>query len=107
MVATLESIVEKFGEEMAPYAVGLTQHLTAAFWRILDNDDKVSGGLLTAKQNRGTCKVIGVQHNTFADVLHCPSAALLGGGHYRTPLVKSVPTHPSCHPVVPCACLIT
>ena len=45
MVATLESIVEKFGEEMAPYAVGLTQHLTAAFWRILDSDDKVSSSV--------------------------------------------------------------
>ena len=44
MVATLESIVEKFGEEMAPYAVGLMQHLAIAFWRILDADDKVSGG---------------------------------------------------------------
>ena len=43
MVATLESIVEKFGEEMAPYAVGLMQHLAIAFWRIVDADDKVSG----------------------------------------------------------------
>ena len=41
MVATLESIVEKFGEEMAPYAVGLMQHLAIAFWRIVDADDKV------------------------------------------------------------------
>lgn len=30
---TLETIVEKFGEEMAPYAVGVCQHLTQAFWR--------------------------------------------------------------------------
>ncbi len=42
MVATLESIVEKFGEEMAPYAVGLMQHLAIAFWRIVDADDKVN-----------------------------------------------------------------
>jgi len=42
MVATLESIVEKFGEEMAPYAVGLMQHLAIAFWRIVDADDKVT-----------------------------------------------------------------
>ncbi len=34
MVFTLETIVEKFGEEMAPYAVGLCQHLTQAFWRL-------------------------------------------------------------------------
>lgn len=34
MVFTLETIVEKFGEEMAPFAVGLCQHLTQAFWRL-------------------------------------------------------------------------
>ena len=26
--------MERFDEEMAPYAVGLTQHLAAAFWRM-------------------------------------------------------------------------
>ena len=41
LVGTLETIVEKFGEEMAPYAAGLCQHLVAAFWRILAADDKV------------------------------------------------------------------
>ena len=35
LVLTLEGIVEKFGEEIAPYAVGLCQHLTNAFWRTL------------------------------------------------------------------------
>lgn len=34
LVFTLETIVEKFGEDMAPYAVGLCQHLTEAFWRM-------------------------------------------------------------------------
>ena len=34
LVATLETVVERFGEDMAPYAVGLTQHLAAAFWRM-------------------------------------------------------------------------
>ena len=34
MVFTLETIVEKFGEEMAPFAVGLCQHLSQAFWRL-------------------------------------------------------------------------
>jgi hypothetical protein len=34
VVFTLETIVEKFGEEMAPFAVGLCQHLTRAFWRL-------------------------------------------------------------------------
>ncbi|KAK9824621.1 hypothetical protein WJX72_011782 [[Myrmecia] bisecta] len=40
LVVSLESIVEKFGEDMAPYAVGLCQHLTAAFWRIQANQDE-------------------------------------------------------------------
>ena len=35
LVLTLEGLVEKFGEEIAPYAVGLCQHLTNAFWRTL------------------------------------------------------------------------
>ena len=35
LVVTLEGIVEKFGEEIAPYAVGLCQHLTSAFYRTL------------------------------------------------------------------------
>ena len=34
VVFTLETIVEKFGEEMAPFAVGLCQHLSQAFWRL-------------------------------------------------------------------------
>ena len=34
LLFTLETVVEKFGEEIAPYAVGLCQHLAAAFWRI-------------------------------------------------------------------------
>ena len=34
LIFTLETVVERFGEEMAPYAVGLTQHLAAAFWRM-------------------------------------------------------------------------
>jgi hypothetical protein len=35
LVFTLETIVEKFGEEIAPYAVGLCQNLTAAFWKFM------------------------------------------------------------------------
>ncbi len=34
LIFTLETLVERFDEEMAPYAVGLTQHLAAAFWRM-------------------------------------------------------------------------
>ncbi|KAF3451243.1 hypothetical protein FNV43_RR07338 [Rhamnella rubrinervis] len=32
----LETIVDKFGEEMAPYALGLCQNLAAAFWRCMN-----------------------------------------------------------------------
>ena len=34
MVFALETIVENFGGEMAPFAVGLCQHLARAFWRL-------------------------------------------------------------------------
>ena len=30
----LETIVEKFGEEIAPYAMGMTANLAAAFWKL-------------------------------------------------------------------------
>ncbi len=33
LVLTLEALVEKFEDDMAPYALGLAQHLAAAFWR--------------------------------------------------------------------------
>ena len=32
---TLETIVEKLENDMAPYAIGLAQHLSAAFWKAL------------------------------------------------------------------------
>ncbi|CAL5191355.1 unnamed protein product [Lathyrus oleraceus] len=44
LVFTLETIVDKFGEEMAPYALGLCQNLAAAFWRCMNSaeaDDEV------------------------------------------------------------------
>ncbi|KAM7253398.1 hypothetical protein ACFE04_026016 [Oxalis oulophora] len=36
LVFTLETVVDKFGEEMAPYALGLCQNLAAAFWRCMN-----------------------------------------------------------------------
>ncbi|XP_078156294.1 importin beta-like SAD2 [Carex rostrata] len=36
LVFTLETIVDKFGEEMAPYAIGLCQNLAGAFWRCMN-----------------------------------------------------------------------
>lgn len=50
LVFTLETIVDKFGEEMAPYALGLCQNLAAAFWKCLqsseaDEDEDESGAL--------------------------------------------------------------
>ncbi|XP_054821198.1 importin beta-like SAD2 [Prosopis cineraria] len=39
LVFTLETIVDKFGEEMAPYALGLCQNLAAAFWRCMNTDE--------------------------------------------------------------------
>ncbi|GLJ28027.1 hypothetical protein SUGI_0550340 [Cryptomeria japonica] len=37
LVFTLETIVDKFGEEMAPYALGLCQNLAAAFWKCMQS----------------------------------------------------------------------
>ncbi|KAG8070677.1 hypothetical protein GUJ93_ZPchr0006g45077 [Zizania palustris] len=50
LVFTLETIVDKFGEEMAPYALGLCQNLAAAFWRCMvsqeaDDEADDSGAL--------------------------------------------------------------
>ncbi|XP_020408170.1 importin beta-like SAD2 isoform X2 [Zea mays] len=39
LVFTLETIVDKFGEEMAPYALGLCQNLAAAFWRCMASSE--------------------------------------------------------------------
>ncbi|GER40807.1 ARM repeat superfamily protein, partial [Striga asiatica] len=36
LVFTLETIVDKFGEEMSPYALGLCQNLAAAFWKCMN-----------------------------------------------------------------------
>ncbi|KAI3813925.1 hypothetical protein L1987_18660 [Smallanthus sonchifolius] len=39
LVFTLETIVDKFGEEMAPYALGLCQSLAAAFWKCINTSE--------------------------------------------------------------------
>ena len=33
LVFTLETVVEKFGDEIAPFALGTTEKLAAAFWK--------------------------------------------------------------------------
>ncbi|XP_027925863.1 importin beta-like SAD2 [Vigna unguiculata] len=52
LVFTLETIVDKFGEEMAPYALGLCQNLAAAFWRCMStaeaDDEADEPGALAA-----------------------------------------------------------
>ncbi|KAE8723860.1 Importin beta-like SAD2 [Hibiscus syriacus] len=52
LVFTLETIVDKFGEEMAPYALGLCQNLAAAFWRCMNtaeaDDEADDAGALAA-----------------------------------------------------------
>lgn len=47
LVFTLEAMVEKFGEEIAPYAMQMTQQLAFAFVKYSDaqdDDDDESGG---------------------------------------------------------------
>lgn len=53
LVFTLETIVDKFGEEMAPFAFGLCQNLAAAFWKCMstaeaDEEGDDPGGALAA-----------------------------------------------------------
>ncbi|KAJ8755293.1 hypothetical protein K2173_019091 [Erythroxylum novogranatense] len=52
LVFTLETIVDKFGEEMAPYALGLCQNLAATFWRCMNtaeaDDEPDDPGALAA-----------------------------------------------------------
>ncbi|KAB5527592.1 hypothetical protein DKX38_021439 [Salix brachista] len=52
LVFTLETIVDKFGEEMAPYSLGLCQNLAAAFWRCMNtaeaDDEADDPGALAA-----------------------------------------------------------
>ena len=51
LVFTLEEVVEKFGDEMAPYAEGLIGNLVAAFWRLLaaegEGDEEEGGTALS------------------------------------------------------------
>ncbi|XP_062112025.1 importin beta-like SAD2 [Humulus lupulus] len=52
LVFTLETIVDKFGEEMAPYALRLCQNLASAFWRCMNTaeteEDADDSGALAA-----------------------------------------------------------
>uniref|UniRef100_A0A1D2AD30 Importin N-terminal domain-containing protein n=1 Tax=Auxenochlorella protothecoides TaxID=3075 RepID=A0A1D2AD30_AUXPR len=41
---SLETVVERFSDEMAPYALGLTTHLTQQFWRIVSEEDAAGAG---------------------------------------------------------------
>jgi hypothetical protein len=42
LLFSLETLVERFAEHMAPYAVGLTTHLAAQFWRIAADEDEAA-----------------------------------------------------------------
>ena len=44
LVYTIETLVEKFGEEIAPYAENLTRNLVAAFWKCVDEGEGGEGG---------------------------------------------------------------
>ncbi|XP_059632843.1 importin beta-like SAD2 [Cornus florida] len=52
LVFTLETIVDKFGEEMAPYAFGLCRNLADAFWKCMNtaeaDDEADDPGALAA-----------------------------------------------------------
>eukprot|EP00216_Chloropicon_sp_CCMP2111_P001287 CAMPEP_0198243276 /NCGR_PEP_ID=MMETSP1446-20131203/26275_1 /TAXON_ID=1461542 ORGANISM="Unidentified sp, Strain CCMP2111" /NCGR_SAMPLE_ID=MMETSP1446 /ASSEMBLY_ACC=CAM_ASM_001112 /LENGTH=1052 /DNA_ID=CAMNT_0043927057 /DNA_START=26 /DNA_END=3184 /DNA_ORIENTATION=+ len=49
MINTLEAIVEKFEDEIAPFALTICQHLAQNFWKCIDNDEDDDGmGALAA-----------------------------------------------------------
>jgi hypothetical protein len=48
LIHTLEAIVEKFGDEIAPYATTICQQLTTSFWKCMDGDDDDDMGALAA-----------------------------------------------------------
>ncbi|XP_051118176.1 importin beta-like SAD2 [Andrographis paniculata] len=63
LVFTLETIVDKFGEEMAPYALGLCQNLANAFWKCLssaeaDEDGDDPGALAAVGCLRATSTIL-------------------------------------------------
>ena len=65
LVLTLETIVNKFGEEIAPYAKSLCQNLGAAFWKIMctadgggDDDDDGPGVLAAVSSLRAICTIL-------------------------------------------------
>mgnify|MGYP001251430690 CR=1 FL=1 len=51
IVYTLETITEKFGEEIAPYAVGMTTNLAAAYWKCVRESE---AKLYAEDENEGT-----------------------------------------------------
>ena len=48
LIHTLEAIVEKFGDEIAPYASTICQQLTTSFWKCMEGDDDDDMGALAA-----------------------------------------------------------
>ena len=53
LVMTLETLVEKFEDEISPYAVGICKNLAAAFWKLMqtgegDDEDEDDMGALAA-----------------------------------------------------------
>jgi len=46
LIHTLESIVEKFGDEIAPFAATICQQLTMSFWKCIEGDDDDDMGAL-------------------------------------------------------------
>lgn len=58
LVMTLETIVEKFGEDIAPYAVQMTQQLVSTFWTYLRNEEAGDDGEMGALATVGCLRAI-------------------------------------------------
>ncbi|GAX74708.1 hypothetical protein CEUSTIGMA_g2156.t1 [Chlamydomonas eustigma] len=81
MVYTLEAIVEKFGEDIAPFAVQMTQQLVAAFWKYKtaeENEDEDDDGI-AAMAAYGCIKAINTLLSSVSSLseLHLPLEEIL------------------------------
>lgn len=93
LVFTLETIVEKFDEEIAPFALQMTQQLSAAFWKYVnsaeedDDDDNIGerGWRVTEGPERRMVGRLGSL---------CPASCR--GSRHRVPMPLPVLHHVQC-----------
>ena len=85
VVFALETIVENFGSEMAPFAVGLCQHLSQAYWRL-------QVGHPNSFSCRRCARGSSDHRNDLSSLLpfRCSTMIVSSSKHYLAPLMSSV-----------------